>query len=46
LLWSGLTDNALRVQALAPAAADWHGQIMPVRLAALEGEQFVGECVL
>jgi threonylcarbamoyladenosine tRNA methylthiotransferase MtaB len=46
LLWRGLTDNALRVQALAPAAADWHGQIMPVRLAALEGEQFVGECVL
>ncbi len=26
LLWSGLTDNALRVEALGPIGADWHGQ--------------------
>ncbi len=45
LLWSGLTDNALRVQALAPAAADWHGLLMPTRLAALQGDVFEGELV-
>ncbi len=42
LLWSGLTDNALRVQALAPAAVNLHGQLTATRLGALDGETFSG----
>jgi threonylcarbamoyladenosine tRNA methylthiotransferase MtaB len=30
--WTGLTDNYLRVQALAPAAEDWHNGITLARL--------------
>ncbi len=30
--WTGLTDNYLRVQALAPAGEDWHNRITPARL--------------
>ena len=43
-LWSGLTDNALRVQALAPIDADWHGQLLPTRLVAINGDVFDGTC--
>lgn len=42
LLWSGRTDNALRVQTVAPAAIDLHGLLQPVRLTALSGYVFQG----
>ena len=42
LLWGGLTDNALRVQALAPVATDLHGQLTAARLDALHGDSFTG----
>jgi threonylcarbamoyladenosine tRNA methylthiotransferase MtaB len=34
-LWSGLTDNYLRVQAVAPAGVDLENRITPARLVAL-----------
>ena len=37
--WTGLTDNYLRVQALAPRGDDWHNRIAPARLHA--GESLV-----
>ena len=42
-LWSGYTDNYLRVMASAPAGVDLHGEITPVRLEAVEGEGMVGD---
>lgn len=38
LLWSGLTDNGMRVQAVAPAGVDLHGTITPVRLLKSESD--------
>jgi len=37
-VWSGLTDNYLRVLTAAPAGLDLHNRITPVRLARLEGD--------
>jgi threonylcarbamoyladenosine tRNA methylthiotransferase MtaB len=37
-LWSGLTDNYLRVLAGAPAGLDLHNKMTPVQLDALEGD--------
>jgi threonylcarbamoyladenosine tRNA methylthiotransferase MtaB len=37
--WTGLTDNYLRVQALAPDGDNWHNRITPARLHA--GESLV-----
>jgi threonylcarbamoyladenosine tRNA methylthiotransferase MtaB len=42
-LWSGLTDNYLRVHTVAPAAADLHNRILPTRLTDLDDAVFTGE---
>lgn len=44
-LWSGFTDNYLRVMAVAPATADLHGVITPVQLDELRGETLFGAIV-
>ena len=46
LLWSGLTDNYLRVTAQAPAGTDLSNRITPVRLDELHGETLYGEPLL
>ncbi len=42
LLWSGLTDNYLRVMAVAPPDVDLHNRITPVDLAELNGDTLFG----
>ncbi len=42
LLWSGLTDNYLRVTAQAPSGLDLGNRITPVRLDELHGETLYG----
>lgn len=42
-LWSGLTDNYLRVLCQAPAGLDLSGRIEDVRIDHLEGENLIGE---
>ncbi len=37
-LWSGLTDNYLRVKAVAPAGLDLDNRITPARLVAVDGQ--------
>ena len=44
-LWSGLTDNYLRVAVVAPATLDLHNRCLPVTLLAHDGEQISGELV-
>jgi threonylcarbamoyladenosine tRNA methylthiotransferase MtaB len=44
-LWSGLTDNYLRVWAEAPAALDLTNRVSAVRLTRLEGDDLWGEIV-
>ena len=46
LLWSGLTDNYLRVSAQAPAAFDLTNRITSARLDELHGETMYGEPLL
>ena len=46
LLWSGLTDNYLRVSAQAPAGLDLSNRITPARLDELHGETMYGELLL
>ena len=41
-IWSGLTDNYLRVLAAAPAELDLHNRITPVHLERLEGDALWG----
>ena len=41
-VWSGLTDNYLRVLAAAPAELDLHNRITPLRLERLEGDALWG----
>lgn len=41
-LWSGLTDNYLRVAVVAPAAMDLHNQCLPIQLCAIDGERIQG----
>ena len=43
LLWSGLTDNYLRVTAQAPSDLDLSNRITPARLDELHGETLYGE---
>jgi len=43
LLWSGLTDNYLRVMAIAPADRALDNQITRTKLVSLEGETLFGE---
>ena len=43
LLWSGLTDNYLRVTAQAPPHLDLSNRITPARLDELHGETLYGE---
>ncbi len=43
VVWSGLTDNYLRIQTIAPAGLDLHNRITPVRLTRVEGESLWGE---
>jgi threonylcarbamoyladenosine tRNA methylthiotransferase MtaB len=43
VVWSGLTDNYLRIQTAAPAGLDLHNRITPVRLTRVEGESLWGE---
>ena len=45
LLWSGLTDNYLRVMAVAPAGMGLQNVITPVRLDELQGETLFGEII-
>jgi threonylcarbamoyladenosine tRNA methylthiotransferase MtaB len=42
-VWSGLTDNYLRVHAVAPAGLDLHNRITPARLVRLEQDELWGE---
>lgn len=42
LLWTGFTDNYLRVLAVAPVGVELHGVITPVWLEALQGETLSG----
>jgi threonylcarbamoyladenosine tRNA methylthiotransferase MtaB len=42
LLWSGLTDNYLRVNVVAPVGVDLHNQCLPVNLSHLQGEVIHG----
>jgi threonylcarbamoyladenosine tRNA methylthiotransferase MtaB len=42
-VWSGLTDNYLRVLTAAPAELDLHNRIIPMRLASLHGIDLWGE---
>ena len=42
-VWSGLTDNYLRVLAAAPAELDLHNSLTSVRLERLEGDVLWGE---
>lgn len=44
-LWSGLTDNYLRVMSVVPTEADLHNCITPVFLQRVEGDVFVGDQV-
>ncbi len=44
-LWSGLTDNYLRVHAIAPAERDLHNRILPTQLTHLDGAVFAGAIV-
>ncbi|MDQ3249681.1 MAG: MiaB/RimO family radical SAM methylthiotransferase, partial [Chloroflexota bacterium] len=44
-LWSGLTDNYLRVMATAAAGVDLHNQIAPVHLKQLDQSVLLGEIV-
>ncbi len=46
LLWSGLTDNYLRVSAQAPAALDLTNRIIPALLDELHGETMYAEPLL
>jgi threonylcarbamoyladenosine tRNA methylthiotransferase MtaB len=41
-VWSGLTDNYLRVLAAAPAELDLHNRVTPLRLERLEGDALWG----
>jgi threonylcarbamoyladenosine tRNA methylthiotransferase MtaB len=45
-LWTGFTDNYLRVSLEAPPAVDLHNQIVPTYLAALHGDTIWGRIVL
>lgn len=42
-MWTGLTDNYLRVHAIAPADRDLHNQITEVHLTGLIGDELAGE---
>jgi len=42
-LWSGLTDNYLRVMAVAPDGLDLHNQLQIALLSAVEGEVIFGQ---
>jgi threonylcarbamoyladenosine tRNA methylthiotransferase MtaB len=42
-LWFGLTDNYLRVAAIAPEAVDLHNRLLPVRLTAPAGDVLHGD---
>lgn len=42
VIWSGLTDNYLRVLVHAPAGADLHNRILPTRLLGLAGGDLIG----
>ena len=45
-LWSGLTDNYLRVSLEAPPDVDLHNQIVPTHLAGLHGDTIFGRLSL
>jgi len=42
-VWSGLTDNYLRVMTAAPAKVDLHNRLTPLRLIRVEGDVLWGE---
>ena len=46
VIWSGLTDNYLRVLTAAPAGLDLHNRITSVRLARLDGDDLWGDVVM
>ena len=41
-LWSGLTDNYLRVMAMADESSDLHNKITNVHIDSVEGEILIG----
>jgi threonylcarbamoyladenosine tRNA methylthiotransferase MtaB len=45
VLWTGLTDNYIRVLAEAPAGSDLHNCVSAVRLARVDGNDLWGEIV-
>jgi threonylcarbamoyladenosine tRNA methylthiotransferase MtaB len=45
LLWTGLTDNYLRVTTTAPEGVDLHNALTPVHLYELQGETLFGRIV-
>lgn len=45
LLWSGLTDNYLRVQTVAPPGDNLHNRIAPASLVALHSDGFWGTLI-
>jgi len=45
VLWTGLTDNYLRVLAEAPAGCDLHNCVSSVQLACVDGDDLWGEIV-
>jgi threonylcarbamoyladenosine tRNA methylthiotransferase MtaB len=44
-LWTGFTDNYLRVMATAPARVNLHGAVTPVHLGELHGDTFFGKII-
>ena len=46
LLWTGLTDNYLRVNAVAPKGVDLRNQVVDVQLEELNGETIHGSLVM
>ncbi len=44
-LWSGLTDNYIRVRTLTPEGVDLHNRILPTRLLRVEDGALFGETV-
>jgi len=42
-LWSGLTDNYLRVSVVAPEGVDLHNQLLPVQITELQGDLLQGQ---
>jgi hypothetical protein len=45
-VWSGLTDNYLRVRTVAPQGLDLHNRIVRTRLVGLMGDELQGHLMV